>query len=1013
MRWMTLTLLVLLAPLPAGAQSPMAQGTASNVWVLDANGQTAASYNVAPGAWTEQATPSGMQTLVDHTLGSSLVGFDPADFGAVLVNQTEASLPPFSPGVPRVSLVGLGGALGDPAQPDLPSVDVSPGAGTYSHTVEVVMKALPAAGIPHPDTLTLLWDVDGGPQQSASLPAESRVYLVADGAHTIHAQAHATVGVTDYFSPNVTLPITLSGAGAITRDTDGDGVPDVFEAAHGLNPLTSDFDLDSDGDGWSDFEEAIRGTDPHDPLDMPVDTDGDGWSDFDENVRGTDPNDPAILANPNDPQRFFPSRPVARRLREVEYLWTGAFYEDDAKTQQALPLAALSVLGPGWVVLFDQDAIPTAAELADVGLLEGDLPPWLRESEITTPLSAGDVPPIRTPGGEPNLIQAGRVDGQGSLDGWVAKAWVDAEPDLVPAAVIDWLSAQSMTFTTATEWENAYVGYLMDKSVQARSVDVTPSTTASLALVESVVAWYAQVPPESLLLLGDPLSGPQPGHAVQVLGDVLATENENGGRSLDDLHAELAAQLGLAGVFESFGAAVSGIFAGFDPLLVPAGTSTTELVASLLQGDPLDDDALARYHARLYAEMSQAELDALDPAARTELLDPNGDSDGDGIPNDVELTPPPEAASDPNATNSDGDLYSDDVDPCPDEADNKCLMLPPQTVDSDGDGIVDSLDNCLADANPAQEDALGTGVGDACRKLANIEQPVYHPTILIGTPLAFTSTAQDPGAVPPLVFDWDFGDGQTSTDPQPGAIVYTAPGVYVVTLTVEDANLSQTVDTRTVTVVGNAPGVDAGGPYVGVEGQPLQLTATGSSTNGGIVGFDWDFDDLTQGSGNPVVHVYAQDGVFAASVTATDGIGLQATDPATVTVQDSVPQVSFDAEPAGDPASLEILFTDTSSAYDGIALREWDFGDASPLASGPAPSHIYAQPGLYDVSLTVTDGDGSIATSTVPIQVGSPASVPALSPLLRLALVLALVAATRLGLRPGRGSPGGSPSARP
>jgi hypothetical protein len=49
-------------------------------------------------------------------------------------------------------------------------------------------------------------------------------------------------------------------------DADGDGIPDDWETAHGLNPhLASDAALDSDGDGFTNLQEFIMGTDPQDP----------------------------------------------------------------------------------------------------------------------------------------------------------------------------------------------------------------------------------------------------------------------------------------------------------------------------------------------------------------------------------------------------------------------------------------------------------------------------------------------------------------------------------------------------------------------------------------------------------------------------------------------------------------------------------------------------------------------------------------------------------------------------
>jgi hypothetical protein len=71
--------------------------------------------------------------------------------------------------------------------------------------------------------------------------------------------------------------------GPICVDWDGDGLPDDWEIAHGLNPGSNDADLDSDGDGLTNWEEYLRGTDPFNP-----DTDGDGILDGEDRERDTD-----------------------------------------------------------------------------------------------------------------------------------------------------------------------------------------------------------------------------------------------------------------------------------------------------------------------------------------------------------------------------------------------------------------------------------------------------------------------------------------------------------------------------------------------------------------------------------------------------------------------------------------------------------------------------------------------------------------------------------------------------
>ena len=178
------------------------------------------------------------------------------------------------------------------------------------------------------------------------------------------------------------------------------------------------------------------------------------------------------------------------------------------------------------------------------------------------------------------------------------------------------------------------------------------------------------------------------------------------------------------------------------------------------------------------------------------------------------------------------------------------------------------------------------------------------------------------------------------------------------------------------TTLNQPPVANAGGPYTVAEGGSVVVTASGSDPEGDPLTFAWDLDndgEFDDAAGESATFSAAElDGSSShmIAVQVTDSGGLSATDQTTVAVANVAPTVGEIAAPL-DPVQVDIVvnvsadFTDPGVADTHTAEWTWSDGSTSPgvvnetNGSGTVTgSHTYATPGVYVVTLTVTDDNG-------------------------------------------------------
>jgi PKD repeat protein len=213
-------------------------------------------------------------------------------------------------------------------------------------------------------------------------------------------------------------------------------------------------------------------------------------------------------------------------------------------------------------------------------------------------------------------------------------------------------------------------------------------------------------------------------------------------------------------------------------------------------------------------------------------------------------------------------------------------------------------------------------------------------------------------------WQWDFGDGGTSTQQNP-THTYTQNGAYTVSLVVREADADADTETKNITVSDTGPTAAFSATLL-FGNEPLTVHFTDASTSyDGITSWQWGFGDGGTSTQQNPTHTYIQDGVYTVSLTVSEGDGDSHTETKTnyITVLDTGPTADFFANPLLGDKPLTVNFTDTSTSYDGIASWWWDFGDGG-TSTLQNPTHTYIQEGVYTVSLTVTEGDGNSDTAT-------------------------------------------------
>ncbi len=254
-----------------------------------------------------------------------------------------------------------------------------------------------------------------------------------------------------------------------------------------------------------------------------------------------------------------------------------------------------------------------------------------------------------------------------------------------------------------------------------------------------------------------------------------------------------------------------------------------------------------------------------------------------------------------------------------------------------------------------------------CQSVFNFPQPIVInpvPTALFtvnttsvcqpSTPFLFTSNS-----IGAATFLWNFGDGTTSTQSNPGKI-YSDPGVYTVTLVVGNGFGCFDTITRTNLVTVQTPVVPSITTNVTTGCRPLLVNFSSPQANGAAA-FQWNFGNGQQSQAAAFNVNYTTVGVYDISLTATmpNGCVYTTTQNDLITVH-ALPTVNFSISNATGCAPLTIGLDNNSS---GATSYLWQFSDGESSTEFE-PAHTFMNSGVHWVRLTAANAQGCSAFQT-------------------------------------------------
>lgn len=233
----------------------------------------------------------------------------------------------------------------------------------------------------------------------------------------------------------------------------------------------------------------------------------------------------------------------------------------------------------------------------------------------------------------------------------------------------------------------------------------------------------------------------------------------------------------------------------------------------------------------------------------------------------------------------------------------------------------------------------------------------------IGDPIEFRDSSKSFGTI--TRWQWNFGDGTTSTVSQPGVHQYAKPGVYDVTMVIEDNSgcISDTMHQRVT--IGTYPVAEMSTDPLCL-GRPLTIKDKTTLEVGTLTEWDWELNGHT-GSGKNIVADFTTPGTYPVKLSVLTKEGC---------ADDTIQLLSVYDTPAitaggGNACIGDAIDFSGTNLTPGIAIASWhwNFGDGNQAAVKDI-DYTYKAGGTYTAGLYAVSRDGCLSDSVwLPVKI--------------------------------------------